>query len=205
MNSLTLKESGFSQPCSLKTVAFSSVPSISSVFALIDTSLTGKAETDILYIGRSKRLTRRILGGYLAGYGGKNTQKISKSLLGDGYIERIAISWMSNDKPKAMQKELLGKYIEEHGKAPLWNTSKKKVGKPKKVATVKTKSSAATSSKAPKAGKKPAAPAKAKAPVKPTPAKSIIPPKVTVPPKPTEPSSTPSATRTSTDLTQKPA
>jgi hypothetical protein len=145
------------------------------------------------------------LGGYLAGFGGKNTKKISASLLGDGYIEKTAISWMSSDKPRAMQKELLNKYVQEHGKAPLWNSSKKKLGKIKKVATAKTKSSAAASSKVAKAEKKPAAPAKVKAPLKSTTAKSTIPPKVTIPPKPTEPSSGPSSTHTSTDSAQKPA
>jgi hypothetical protein len=206
VNSLTLKESGFSQPCSLKTVSFSSLPSISnSVFAIIDTSLTGKAATDIIYIGRSKKLARRIFGGYLAGYGGKNTKKISKSLLGDGYIEKTAISWVSYDKPKTMQKELLNKYVQEHGKAPLWNASKKKLGKTKRTVTAKTKFLAAAPSKAKKAEKKPTPPAKVKATVKPTPAKSTIPPKVTVPPKPTEPSSSSSSVRASTDSAQKPA
>ena len=189
MNSLILKESGFSQQCSLKTISFSSLPSTSgNVFVIIDTSLTGKAETDILYIGRSKRLVRRILGGYLAGYGGKNTKKISASLLGDGYIEKTAISWISCDKPRAMQKELLDKYVQEHGKAPLWNTSKK-LEKIKRIATEKTKSSKTTSSKTPKAEKKPAAPAKVKAPAKSASAKLTIPIKVATVPKSIEPSS----------------
>ncbi len=205
MNSSTLKESGFSQPCSLKTVSFSSLPSTSSIFAIIDTSLAGKAATDILYIGRSKRLAGKILGGYLAGYGGKNTKKISAALIGDGYIEKTAITWMSSDKPKAMQKALLAKYVQEHGKAPVWNASKKKPEKTKKVVTAKTKSSAVASSKAAKVEKKPAAPAKAKAPAKPTSAKSKIPPKVSVPPKPAETSSSSSSANTSTDSTQKPA
>ena len=206
MNSLTLKESGFSQSCSLKTISFSSLPSNSgNVFAIIDTSLTGKAETDILYIGRSKRFAKRILGGYLAGYGGKNTKKISASLLGDGYIEKTAISWMSCDKPKTMQKELLDKYVKEHGKAPLWNASKKKLENIKKIATAKTKSSTAASSKAAKAEKKPAAPTKVKVPVKPTPAKSTTPTKVTITPKSPEPSSSPSPIHTSADSSQKPS
>ena len=206
MNSLTLKESGFSQPCSLKTVSFSSLPSNNgSVFAVIDTSLTGKADTDILYIGRSKKLVRKVLGGYLAGYGGKNTKKISASLLGEGYIEKTAISWMSCDKPRTMQKELLDKYVQEHGNAPLWNASKKKLEKIKKIPTAKTKSSTAASSKAAKAEKKPAAPSKVKAPIKPASTKSTISPKVTIPSKPTEPSSSPSSIHTSTDSSQKPA
>ena len=204
MNSLTLKESGFSQPCSLKTISFSSLPFNSgSVFAIIDTSITGKEETDILYIGRSKKLARRILGGYLAGYGGKNTKKISASLLGDGFIEKTAISWLSCDKPKTMQKELLDKHVQEHGKAPLWNASSKKLEKIKKIVPAKTKSSAAASPKAAKTEKKPTAKRKVKALIKTAPAKSTIPSKVTIPPKSTEPNSSPSSIDTSTDSAQK--
>jgi hypothetical protein len=202
MNSLTLKESGFSQPCSLKTISFSSLPSFGgNVFAIIDTSITGKEETDILYIGRSKKLARRILGGYLAGYGGKNTKKISGSLLGDGFIEKTAITWVSCDKPKTMQKELLDKHVQEHGKAPLWNASGKKLEKIKKIVTAKTKSSAAASNKTAKTEKKPIAKRKVKALIKPASTKSTIPSKVTIPPKSTEPSSS----HTSTDSAQKPA
>jgi hypothetical protein len=200
VNSLTLKESGFSQPCSLKTISFSSLPSVSgSVFAIIDTTLTGKEATDILYIGRTKKLARRILGGYLAGYGGKSTKKISAFLLGDGFIEKTAIVWMSCDKPRTMHKELLDKYVNEHGKAPLWNASKKKLEKIKKIVTTKTKSSAAASTKVAKVGKNPAASAKVKAPVKPVSAKSTIPSKVAIPTKPAESSSI------NADSAQKPA
>lgn len=204
MNSLTLKEMGFSQPCSLKTISFSSLPSDgSSVLAIIDTSLTGKAETDILFIGRSKKPAKKILGGYLAGYGGKNTKKLNACLLSNGYIEKTAISWMSCDKPKAMQKELLDKYVKEHGKAPLWNASKKKAEKVQKVVTAKKKSAATTSGKAAKA-EKPVALTKAKA-VKPTSAKSTIPTKVATPPKPTDPSPGASSNHAGTDSAQKTA
>lgn len=205
MNSLTLNESGFSQLCSLKTISISNFPSInSSVFAIIDTSLTGKAVTDILYIGRSKRLARRIFGGYIAGYGGKNTKKINAALLGDGYIEKTAISWISCDKPKIMQRELLDKYVQEHGKAPLWNASKKKPEKTKKVPIAKTKSSPVVSSKTTTAEKKPIESAKIKAQVKLTSAKSKITPKVTIPPKATEAISNPSSNSSSADSAQKP-
>ncbi len=194
MNSLTLKEMGFSQPCSLKTVSISSIPSdSSSVLALIDTSLTGKAESDILYIGRSKKPAKKILGGYLAGYGGKNTKKIN-AILSDGYIEKTAISWISCDKPKAMQRELLDKYVKEHGKVPMWNASKKKIEKVQKVGKEKKKSTTTVSGKVAKA-EKPAPPKKAKA-VKPASPKSTVPAKVAISTKPTEPSTSASSNHT---------
>ncbi|HTY76137.1 MAG TPA: hypothetical protein VMD05_11320 [Candidatus Nanoarchaeia archaeon] len=114
----------------MKSISFSSLPfNKSSVFAIIDTTLTGKATSDILYIGRSKRPTRRILGGYLSGYGSKNTKKINADLFENGYIEKAAITWIICDKPKTMQKELMDKYVLEHGESPLWNGSKKKNAK----------------------------------------------------------------------------
>ena len=78
-----------------------------------------------MYIGRSKKPTKRIFGGYLAGYGGKATRKISSRLLDDGYIEKVAVSWMLSDNPKAAQEELLESFKKEHGEYPAWNFSKK--------------------------------------------------------------------------------
>jgi hypothetical protein len=142
MNSLTLKEKGFAEFVSLKELPFSSLPfNKGSVLVLADSTLTGKPASDILYIGKSKKLAKRIFGGYLAGYGGKTTRKISSKLFDDGYIEKVAVSWMLTDDPKAAQQELLDSFKKEHGEYPAWNASKKpsvnskqsakKVGKPK--------------------------------------------------------------------------
>jgi hypothetical protein len=142
MNSLTLKEKGFAEFVSLKELPFSSLPfNKGSVIVLTDSTLTGKPTSDILYIGKSKKPAKRIFGGYLAGYGGKITRKISSKLLDDGYIEKVAVSWMLTDDPKTAQQELLESFKKEHGEYPAWNASKKtsansqpsatKVGKPK--------------------------------------------------------------------------
>lgn len=68
---------------------------------------------------------KRIFGGYLAGYGGKTTRKINSKLFDEGYIERVAVSWMLSDNPKAAQQELLESFKKEHGEYPAWNASKK--------------------------------------------------------------------------------
>jgi hypothetical protein len=126
MNSLTLKENGFAEFVPLKGLPFSSLPfNKASVLVLVDNTLAGKPTSDILYIGRSKKPTKRIYGGYLAGYGGKATRKISSRLLDDGYIEKVAVSWMLSDNPKAAQEELLENFKKEHGEYPAWNFSKK--------------------------------------------------------------------------------
>lgn len=125
MNSNTLKQNGFAEFFPLKGLPFSSLPSNkSSVLVLIDTSLSGKPTSDILYIGKSKNLTKKIFGGYIGGYGGKTTRKISSKLLGDGYIEKVTVSWMVSDDPKAAQEELLENFKKEHGEYPVWNAKK---------------------------------------------------------------------------------
>jgi hypothetical protein len=140
MNSLSLKENGFAEFSPIKGLSFTSVPyNKGSVFVIIDTSLTGKTTSDILYIGKSKKPTKRIFGGYLAGFGGKTTRKIYAKLFDDGYIEKTGIGWVLSDKPKALQQELLEKFMKEHGEYPLWNASKKAPEKPQKPqATAKT-------------------------------------------------------------------
>ena len=187
MNSLTLKEMGFSEPCPLKTISFANLPLDKSVvFAVIDTSLTGKAPTDIMYIGRSKKPTKRIIGGYIGGYGGKNTKRINSTLLEGGYIEKSSICWKLSDKPKTMQMELLNKFGEAQGKFPAWNASNKKQAK-------------SLSKKAPKTKPKPTATPVAKT-IKTRPvarkaraAKPVAPAKMAPPTKPAETTKAPTA------------
>ena len=133
MNSQTLKENGFAEFLPLKELSVQSIPNINSgcVFVLVDKTLSGKAKSDIMYIGRAKNPVKKIFGGYMANYGGKTIKKIHSALFNDGYIEKISISWMANDDLKAAQKELLDKFKSEHGVYPSWNISKKQNAKPK--------------------------------------------------------------------------
>jgi hypothetical protein len=133
MNSSTLKEHGFTEAAPLKTLTFSNLPyNKGSVFVIIDTTQAGKPTSDILYIGRTKKPTKRVFGGYIAGFGGKANRKINTKLFDDGYIEKAAICWTLSDKPKATQEELLEKFRKEHGEYPTWNSSSKKA-QPKQV------------------------------------------------------------------------
>jgi hypothetical protein len=147
MNSKTLMETGFSEWLPLKTLTLSNLPSDKgAVIIIVDKDLSGKQESDILYIGRTKKPSKRILGGYLGGYGGKSTKKINKLLFDQGYIEKAAIGWILTDKPRIMQEELLVKFKKDHGELPIWNTKKKlnvkpkgTSFKPKKAPALKTK------------------------------------------------------------------
>jgi hypothetical protein len=126
MNSITLKEKGFSDFIPLKQLTFTSLPyNRPIIFVLADYTLTGKPSSDILYIGKSKKPTKRILGGFLSGYGGKTTRKINSMLLEDGYLEKIVISWMQSENTKLVQQELKDSFKKEHGEYPKWNVSKK--------------------------------------------------------------------------------
>ena len=126
MNSISLKENGFAEFVPIKMITVSVLPNDKgSVLVLADSTLTGKPASDILYIGKSKKPTKRVFGGYLAGYGGKATRKINSMLLNSGYIEKVTISWMTSNDPKETQKELLESFKKEHGEYPVWNTPKK--------------------------------------------------------------------------------
>jgi hypothetical protein len=133
MNSQTLKENGFAEFFPLKELSVLKLPNNSGqVIVLIDKTLSGKPQSDIIYIGRTKKPVKKIFGGYIGGsFGGKAVKSVHNALFNDGYIEKTSIGWMSSDDPKKAQKELLEKFRSEHGEYPLWNAPKKKTEKPK--------------------------------------------------------------------------
>jgi hypothetical protein len=148
MNSKTLIETGFSECFPLKTVKLTDIPADQgTVIVIVDKELSDKPESDILYIGRTKRPSKRILGGYLGGYGGRNTRKINQMLFDEGYLEKVAISWIVTDKPRIMQEELLAKHKTEHGEVPVWNVRKKITPKSKKSPKLKPNKTSSTKSK----------------------------------------------------------
>jgi hypothetical protein len=137
MNSITLKAIGFSDLIPLCNLSFLNLPSDKSiVFALVDKSLSGKTGSDIMYIGRAKNPVRKIMGSYLAGFGGKTSKKIFAKLFDEGYIEKIALSWIESDNPRVTQQEFLAKFVEEHRMYPNWNVAKKLPDKPKAIKKV---------------------------------------------------------------------
>ncbi|MDR1993411.1 MAG: hypothetical protein LBQ98_07970 [Nitrososphaerota archaeon] len=135
MNSFSLKEKGFPNFLPLKELQLSSLPeNTNSVIVIADITLIDKPESDILYIGKTKKLAKKIFGGYFAGYGNKTTQKIHTALFDEGYIEKTAISWFLTNNPKATQKELLENFKKEHTSCPPWNAIKKLENKPQAAA-----------------------------------------------------------------------
>ena len=135
MNSQTFKENGFAEFLPLKELSVSHFTNNGQVFVLIDKTLSGKAMSDILYIGRAKKPAKKILGGYIGSYGGKSVKKIHSALFKDGYIEKTSISWIASDDPKKTQQELLAKFKN----FPPWNAPRKKATKAKPKAKPKAK------------------------------------------------------------------
>ena len=145
MNSSTLKELGFSDLLSLSDLSFSDLPQNTGiVFAIVNTSLTGKSGTDIVYLGRAKKPARKLLGNVIAGYGGKSSRKINAKLFDDGSFGKSAVTWIVSDDPKTTKKDLLSKFLKEQGDSPIWNVTKKVPAKPvppePKKATAKPRS-----------------------------------------------------------------
>jgi hypothetical protein len=151
MNSSTLKEKGFVDFVLLQGLTFSSLPTEKGVVLILaDNTQAGKPNSDILYVGKSKKLAKRVFGGYLSGYGGKTAKKINSKLQNEGYIDKITISWMETENPKQAQQQILDDFKKEHGDCPPWNQSKK--------VAVKIKPASAKKVPAHSARKKPAKP-----------------------------------------------
>jgi hypothetical protein len=138
MNSSTLKEKGFVDFVLLQGLTFSSMPTEKGVvLVLADNTQAGKPNSDILYIGKSKKLAKRVFGGYLSGYGGKTSRKINSKLQNEGYMDKIMISWMETENPKLAKQQILDDFKKEHGDCPPWNQSKKPEVKVKPVSAKK--------------------------------------------------------------------
>ncbi len=76
MNSLTLKEDGFTDFVPLKGLPFSSLPyNKSSVIVIADSTLTGKPASDIVYIGKTKKPTKEYSEATSAATAGKPLEK----------------------------------------------------------------------------------------------------------------------------------
>lgn len=90
--------------------------SISGVYALRST-VTG----EILYIGSTNNLRRRILGNYIGGVGGETTQRLHELLFSKDWITNVEVAWMETDGYKEKETELKEEYRKKYGRLPQWN------------------------------------------------------------------------------------
>lgn len=90
--------------------------SISGVYA-IRLAATG----EILYVGSSNNLRRRMLGNYIGGVGGETTQRIHGLLFSEGQITEVEIAWIELDEYRDEEAELKEEYRTKQGRLPAWN------------------------------------------------------------------------------------
>ena len=76
---------------------------------------------EILYVGSTENLLRRIFGNYLGGVGGETTQRIHKLLFEEGAIADTEIAWKQTLNHKLEEKRLRHSFYKAKGRLPLWN------------------------------------------------------------------------------------
>ncbi len=130
MRSKDLEGYGFKEWRPWSTLTVSDVPYGQGVYAIrtkLGHMIMRKVgESDLLYIGQSDNLTRRIFGNYLGGVGGATTQRIHWLLKLGENIEETEISWAttkSDGERKDLEGKLIGRYKSEHGERPPWSYS----------------------------------------------------------------------------------
>ena len=119
MNSYSIKE--IVNWINFSTIDGSEVPSVKGVyvFKTEEQFCRLKGESNILYIGYTDNLQRRLIENYKKGKGGKTTQRI-RSYINDTYSEIAKIGWIEN-APKEKEVELLKWYEKDHHELPPWN------------------------------------------------------------------------------------
>jgi len=80
-----------------------------------------KGKSDILYIGSSKNLQKRIINNYLKGNGGLTTKRIHNYLIKRNYINFVEVGWEITKNYKNLEKKLRNKFDKDHDQLPPWN------------------------------------------------------------------------------------
>jgi excinuclease UvrABC nuclease subunit len=80
-----------------------------------------RGKSDILYIGSSKNLRKRIINNYLKGRGGPTTKRIHSYLIKRNYINFVEVGWKITKNYKNLEKKLRNKFDKDHDQLPPWN------------------------------------------------------------------------------------
>jgi hypothetical protein len=81
-------------------------------------------ESDILYMGSTENLRKRLWGNYIKGRGGKTTKRIHYYLISLGYLDRVEVSWVKSGDYKSLEEKLREEYEKDHHELPPWNRQK---------------------------------------------------------------------------------
>ena len=109
---------GFDNWLPLNRLAISDLPrygDIASVYAI-----RSKGTGELLYIGSTDNLRRRIFGNYLGGVGGETTKRINGLLFSERKIAEVELAWMETEAHREKERELKNAYRRESGRLPRW-------------------------------------------------------------------------------------
>jgi hypothetical protein len=124
MDSRNLKQCGFNGWHPLNNPLIASLPYKQKCVYVITLETVQRVRvgnSDILYIGSSDNLVRRIFGNYIGGVGGKTTQRIHKLLFEEGYLKKTKIGWITTENSGKIERNLRIKFKQEHSELPPWN------------------------------------------------------------------------------------
>ena len=122
MDSKSLGREGFEEWHPLDELTISDVPyKQKGVYVFRLRSPLKAGVSDILYIGSSDHLVRRVFGNYFGGVGGKTTKRIHNLLFEEKYLEKGEVGWTIVEDSKVLEKELKVKFRREHRQLPSWN------------------------------------------------------------------------------------
>jgi len=109
--------SGFAKWHSLNSIAVKDVPEEGKFVCVLQKSST----KEILYIGGTTDLRRRLFGNYIGGVGGGTTQRIHALLFEKGAIIDTEVAWKEVTDDASEEKQLREAYFEQYGRLPPWN------------------------------------------------------------------------------------
>jgi len=65
---------------------------------------------DLLYIGSTDRLRRRLFGNHIGGVGGSTTQRVHGLLFTDGHASNIEVAWLTAMDYRGLEQDLKDEY-----------------------------------------------------------------------------------------------
>ncbi len=76
---------------------------------------------EMLYIGGTTDLCRRLFGNYIGGVGGGTTQRIHALLFEEGAVADTEVAWKEVPDHASEEGHLRQAYFEQEGQLPAWN------------------------------------------------------------------------------------
>lgn len=79
------------------------------------------ATGEVIYIGKTDNLRRRLFVNHLGGWGGATTQRIHAALFEPSVLAGVEVAWLVSDTPESLERELKRQFAALGGAAlPRW-------------------------------------------------------------------------------------